>query len=44
MSKENNPTAEEAMRNMCRENARLRKTLQVARLAIDLCMDDLRRR
>lgn len=39
-----NPTAEAAMRNMCRENARLKKTLQVAQLAIELCMDDLKRR
>ncbi len=38
------PTAEAAMKNICRENARLRKTLKVARMAIDLCMDDLKRR
>lgn len=40
----NDPTADEAMRNMARDNARLKKTLMVARMAIDLCMDDLKRR
>ena len=40
----NDPTAEEAMRNLTRDNARLKKTLMVARMAIDLCMDDLKRR
>lgn len=38
------PTAEAAMKNICREDARFRKPLKVARMAVDLCMDDLKRR
>lgn len=37
------PTEEAALRNMSKD-ARLRKTLTVAKLAIELCMEELSRR
>lgn len=43
-ARKNDPTAEEALRNLARENAKLRKTLRVARMAIDLCLDEVARR
>lgn len=43
-AKKNDPTAEAAMRNLIRENARLKKTLRVARMAIDICLDEVARR
>lgn len=38
------PTEDAAIGRMAAENARMRKTLTVARLAIELCMEDLKRR
>lgn len=38
------PTEEMAIKNMARKNARLKKPLMVAKLAIDSCLDDLQRR
>lgn len=38
------PTAYEAMENINRSSARMRKALRVARMAIELCEDELRRR
>lgn len=38
------PTAAAAMANMSRENARMRKALAVARMAIELCEEELGRR
>lgn len=38
------PTEDAAIGRMSAENARMRKTLTVARLAIELCEDELRRR
>lgn len=43
-AKKHDPTAEAAMRNLIRENARLKKTLRVARMAIDICLDEVARR
>lgn len=43
-TRKNDPTADAAMRNLVKENARLRKTLQVARMAIDICLDEVSRR
>lgn len=43
-ARKNDPTAEEAIRNMTQENAKLRKTLKVARMAIDVCLDEVARR
>lgn len=37
------PTEEAAMKNLSK-NARMRKTLTVAKLAIELCMEELGRR
>lgn len=38
------PTEDAAIRNMSEQNERTRKALTVARLAIELCMEDLERR
>lgn len=38
------PTAAVAVANMSRENARMRKALAVARMAIELCEEELGRR
>lgn len=43
MNKRRDPTATMAIRNMS-TSKRMRKALTVARLAIELCEDDLRRR
>lgn len=43
-ARKNDPTADTAMRNLIRENARLKKTLRVARMAIDICLDEVSRR
>ena len=43
-ARKNDPTAEEAIRNLTRENAKLTKTLKVARMAIDVCLDEVARR
>lgn len=42
--KRKNPTEDAAVRNMSRSDARMRKALAVARMAIELCEDELRRR
>lgn len=42
--KRKNPTEDAAVRNMSRSDARMRKALAVAHLAIELCMEDLKRR
>lgn len=42
--KRKNPTEDAAVRNMSRSDARMRKALAVARMAIELCMEDLKRR
>lgn len=44
MSKHGDSTADEAIRNMGASNKRMKKALTVARLAIELCEDELRRR
>lgn len=38
------PTEDAAIKSLARANARTRKALTVARLAIELCMEDLERR
>lgn len=43
-ARRNDPTAGAAIKNMSRSGARIRKALTVARLAIELCEDELRRR
>lgn len=43
-ARKKDPTAEEAIRNLTRENAKLTKTLKVARMAIDICLDEVARR
>lgn len=42
--KTEHPTEDQAIKNMERENKRMKKALNVARMAIDMCLDDLRRR
>ena len=42
--KRKNPTEDAAIRNMSRSDVRMRKALAVARMAIELCEDELRRR
>lgn len=38
------PTASTAIDNVAKSNARMKKALRVARMAIELCEDELRRR
>ena len=38
------PTEEAAIRSMSRSDVKMRKALTVAHLAIELCLDDLKRR
>ena len=42
--KRKNPTEDAAVRNMSRSDARMRKALAVARMAIELCAEELRGR
>ena len=43
-AKRADPTANTALGNLARSDARMRKAIKVARLAIELCEDELRRR
>ena len=38
------PTEEQAIKNMARRNAQMKTSLQVAKRAIELCLEELERR
>ena len=43
-AKTRRPTEDAAIKNLEKENARMKKSLRVARMAIDLCLEELERR